>query len=97
MEARAARGYGAMRLRAELARRGVAPAVIDEAMAAVEPEAALGRAREVAERRLPALRRGRPERVAARLRDYLLRRGFAPDIALRVAREAAGAAAADPE
>jgi SOS response regulatory protein OraA/RecX len=58
----------------------------------VGPEEPLARAREAARRRLPALRRGRPERVAPRLRDYLLRRGYATGVVARVVRESTGVA-----
>jgi regulatory protein len=92
---RAPRGYGVARLRAELRGRGVATAIIDAALGDVDAESSLTRAREVARRRLPALRRGRPERVASRLRDYLLRRGFTGSIVMRVVRECAGVTADD--
>ena len=92
---RAPRGYGAARLRAELRARGVAPSVIDAALGGLDAETALGRARELARRRLPALRRGRPERLPSRLRDYLLRRGFGGAVVMRVVRESTGAAAED--
>jgi regulatory protein len=88
--ARAARGYGAARLRMELRARGVASPVIGAALSALGGDDVLGRARETARRRLPALRRGRPDRVAPRLRDYLLRRGFSTSIVVRVVRETAG-------
>ena len=90
---RAARGYGAARLRAELRARGVASSVIASALGALGGDDVLNRARETAQRRLPALRRGRPDRVAARLRDYLLRRGFSTSIVVRVVRETTGIAA----
>ena len=86
------RGYGAARLRSELRARGVAPRVIDAALATIDGADPLMRASELARRRLPALRRGRPERVAARLRDYLLRRGFAASVVMRVVREVTGIA-----
>jgi regulatory protein len=92
---RAARGYGAARLRMELRARGVALAVITAALGALGGEDVLGRARETARRRLPALRRGRPDRVAPRLRDYLLRRGFSAGVVVRIVRETTGAAAED--
>jgi regulatory protein len=88
---RAARGYGATRLRAELRARGVAPSVIDAAIGSLEAGASLERAREAARRRLPALQRGRPERLPSRLRDYLLRRGFSGSVVVRVVRELTGA------
>jgi regulatory protein len=91
---RASRGYGAARLRAELRARGVASSLIETALGGLDADTALGRAREVARRRLPALGRGRPERLRSRLRDYLLRRGFSGSIVMRVVREVTGA---DPD
>ena len=92
---RAPRGYGTARLRAELRARGVAAALIDAALGDVDAESSLARARDLARRRLPALRRGRPDRLASRLRDYLLRRGFTGSIVMRVVRECAGVTAGD--
>ena len=91
--ARAARGYGAARLRMELRARGIAVPVIAAALTTLGGDDPLARARETARRRLPALRRGRPDRVAPRLRDYLLRRGFATSVVVRVVRETTGVAA----
>ena len=91
--ARAARGYGAARLRLELRARGIAAPVIAAALGALGGVDALARAREAARRRLPALRRGRPDRLVSRLRDYLLRRGFSTSVVVRVVRETAGVAA----
>lgn len=90
VQTRAARGYGGARLRAELRARGVPTPLIDAALATLEDEDQLARARAVARRRLPALRRGKPERVAARLLDYLLRRGYAASVVRRVVRELMG-------
>jgi regulatory protein len=87
---RSARGYGRVRLAAELRARGVAPALVQEALGAVEPDADLERARAIARRRLPALRSARGERAAGRLRDHLLRRGFAGGLVARVVRELLG-------
>jgi len=84
---RAARGYGAARLRAELRVRGVASPLIAGALATLEGDAALERARALARRRLPALRRAAPAKAAARLRDHLLRRGYAAGVVQRVVRE----------
>jgi regulatory protein len=93
--ARASRGYGAARLRMELLARGVASPVITAALGTLGGDDVLGRARETARRRLPTLRRGRPDRVAPRLRDYLLRRGFSTSIVVRVVRETTGVAEQD--
>lgn len=68
----------------------MASSVIDAALGALDADATLSRAREVARRRLPALRRGRPDRLPARLRDYLLRRGFSGSVVLRVVRDVTG-------
>jgi regulatory protein len=87
---RAARGYGAARLRMELRARGVAAAVIASALSTLGGDDVLGRARETARRRLPSLRRGQADRVAPRLRDYLLRRGFSTGVVVRVVRETIG-------
>jgi regulatory protein len=87
VETRAARGYGAARLAGELRARGVAPALVTGALAALDGDAQLDRARALAQRRLVTLRRISEERAAARLRDYLLRRGFDSGVVLRVVRE----------
>ena len=87
VESRAARGYGAARLAADLRARGVSGPLVAAALATVDGEAQLERARVLARRRLPALRRAAPARAAGRLRDYLLRRGFAGGVVVRVVRE----------
>ncbi len=91
--ARAARGYGAARLCLELRARGIAAPLIAAALGALDGDDALARARDAARRRLPALRRGRPDRLVSRLRDYLLRRGFSTSVVVHVVRETAGVAA----
>lgn len=87
VEARSARGIGVTRLRAELRARGVARPLIDSALAGTDPERQLEEARAAARRRLPGLRRGRPDRIGARLHDHLLRRGYPAAVAARVVRE----------
>jgi regulatory protein len=89
VESRAARGYGVARLANELRARGVAPALIEAALGGVAADP-VASARAVAARRLAALRRAAPDRVALRLRDYLLRRGYDPRVAVHVARDLAG-------
>mgnify|MGYP001576942122 CR=1 FL=1 len=64
--------------------------LVGAALGALEPDAALARARDAARRRLPALRRGRPDRLATRLRDYLMRRGYGASVVARVVRECVG-------
>jgi regulatory protein len=87
VEARAPRGYGPARLRAELRGRGVPAALIEAALDARASTGDLDRARTLARARLTALRRTRPDRAAARLRDHLLRRGYSGSIVARVVRE----------
>jgi regulatory protein len=87
VEVRAGRGYGSGRLRAELRARGVAAPLIEAALATLGAEAELEQARALARRRLGALRRARPDRAAARLADYLMRRGHRADVVARVVRE----------
>lgn len=95
VEARAARGYGPARLRAELRARGVTASLIDRALSAVAPEVELARARAAARKRLTALRPTDPVRAAARLRDFLMRRGYPESIVARVLRESTGLSAED--
>jgi regulatory protein len=100
VETRAARGYGAARLRAELRARGVAPPLIDAALDGLLRDDTLEAARALARRRLPTLRRGAPARVGPRLYAYLRRRGYPSGLVARVVREVADApagAGADPD
>jgi regulatory protein len=90
VETRAPRGYGVGRLRAELRARGVAPPLIEAALGTLEPGADRERARALARRRLPALRRAHPGRAARRLSDYLLRRGYPARMVAGVVREVFG-------
>jgi regulatory protein len=84
---RSARGYGPARLRAELRARGVEGPLIDTALGALDRGDQLEEARRLARRRLAALGRAEPDKAAARLRDHLLRRGFAAGLVARVVRE----------
>jgi len=79
-----------VRLRAELRARGVAGPLADAALATLADDSELERARAVARRRLPALARADRARAGARLRDHLLRRGYAAAIVARVVRECVG-------
>ena len=76
-------GLGARRLRAELRARGVDRDLVEAALTGVA-EVEETRARLLAARRLPVLAGQRPDRVARRLHDYLLRRGFRGSVARRV-------------
>jgi regulatory protein len=102
-EARAkGRRVGSARLRQELRAKGIPNDLAAAAVAAAFEEVPeLDRALEAGRRRLAALTRGAPERVPARLADYLLRRGYPPPVAARVVKRLlahdanADAAAAD--
>ena len=94
------RRIGSARLRQELAAKGIprdlAAAAIGEAFDKA-PE--LDGAFEAGRRRLPALRRAAPERVATRLASHLLRRGYPPSIVRTVVKRLIGAdlSEGDPE
>ena len=78
------RRVGSRRLRQELLQKGVPGDVVAAAVAAAFEEAPEAlRCLEAGRRRLPALLRRGVERAAPRLRDYLLRRGYAPAMVLR--------------
>lgn len=96
VEARARRGLGAGRLRAELAARGVPEPCITAALAALDEEAALAQVRALARRRVRALGRLEPGRVAARLAAALARRGWSVEVARRVVQEILGTAPDPP-
>ncbi|MET0488486.1 MAG: RecX family transcriptional regulator, partial [Candidatus Rokuibacteriota bacterium] len=68
--------------------RGVASPLIEAAVAPLGHSDQLGQARRVAGRRLSALARVAPDKAGARLRDYLLRRGFPGTVVALVVREA---------
>lgn len=86
------RGFGAARLRTELARRGVVDADIDAALARLADRDDHSTAVELARARLRQLPTGlSAEAVVRRVGGYLLRRGHPPGLAERAAREVAGA------
>jgi regulatory protein len=87
-EARArGRRVGSVRLRRELAARGIPRALAEAAVEAAFAETGEAeRAFEAARRRLPALLRSAPARAPMRLRDHLLRRGYPADVVARVVR-----------
>lgn len=92
------RGFGAARLRDELARRGVPEADIDAAMRQLDDRDDHTTAVELARtraRQLPTNLTG--EAIVRRLGSYLMRRGHPPGLAERAAREVAGVRARDDE
>jgi regulatory protein len=92
---RSPRGYGAARLRAELRARGVASPLIEAAVASLGRGDQLEPARRLARRRVSTLARVAPDKAAARLRDYLLRRGFPGTVVTQVVRESLPRSAQD--
>jgi regulatory protein len=87
-EGRASRRHlGSLRLKSELGQKGVPRPLADLAIRDAFRDASEDeRALEAARRRLPALRRKNAERAPARLRDYLLRRGYPADVVGRALR-----------
>ncbi len=86
------RRIGSLRLRRELAAKGIPRELVTIAVeAAFEEASELDRALEAGRRRLPALQRATPDRVPARLASYLLRRGYPGHLVRRVVRQLIGA------
>lgn len=87
----AARAYGIRRLRWELQQKGVATAVIDQAVREAGADEDLAGAQErsasaLAQRRLRAYRRLAPDQQARRIAALLERRGFSPSTIIRTVR-----------
>lgn len=79
---------GRVRIRQELRQKGVDDEVAAEAIAEISPDDELEAARAVAEKKMRSLR-GLEYRVAQRrLAGVLARRGFSPDLVMRVTKEA---------
>ena len=79
------RRVGSVRLRQELAARGIPRELAAAAVgAAFEETAEMDRALDAGRRKLPGLLRAGRDRAPARLRDYLLRRGYPAPVVLRV-------------
>lgn len=85
------RGYGVTRLRQELRRRLVPEPLIQDALAQLEGRDELAVATDLARdrsRQFPASLQ--PEAVARRLQAFLMRRGYSPGLAQRVAVDVSG-------
>ncbi len=81
------RHLGSLRLKDELRRKGIPRDLVDRAVRqAFAERGEEERALEAARRRLRALRRRNAGRVAPKLRDYLLRRGYPADVVRRTLR-----------
>lgn len=84
----AGRGLGRRRLGAELRRREIAPDLVREALALVDPEAERARAREFARRRLLRMADLPAAVQERRVVSALLRRGYPAEVAGTAVREA---------
>lgn len=91
------RGLARRALAAELRLRGVEEETVDEAVETLEPEAEEAAARELVARRLPATRGLDPARRLRRLVGVLARKGYPPEFAYRVVREALALEGADTD
>ena len=81
------RREGSRAVRGELLRKGVAPSVVAEVVAAQGDGEEL-RAHQLAAARASAMRGLAPVKAFGRLTSFLMRRGYEPDLARRAAREA---------
>lgn len=82
------RGLGRKALAHELRRRGVDPATVGEAVAAVTPESEEAMARELVAKKLPSLSRFDAATKTRRLAGMLARKGYPAGISYRVIRDA---------
>jgi regulatory protein len=89
------RGLARRALAAELRLRGVEEETVDEAVETLGPEQEEAAARELVVRRLPATRDLDPARRLRRLVGALARKGYPPELAYRVVREALANEGAD--
>ncbi len=86
------RRIGSLRLRRELAAKGISRELAAAAIeAAFQEGSEQDRALEAGRRRLTALHRAAPDRVPARLSTYLLRRGYPPPVVRQVVKRLVGA------
>ncbi|MGH2692193.1 MAG: regulatory protein RecX [Actinomycetota bacterium] len=83
------RGFSRSHVRAELEGRGIAPALVDAALAASEG-AELENAVRLGEARLPALRSLPPEAAFRRLSGFLARRGYGAEVVEEACRRLLG-------
>lgn len=93
----AGRGLGRRALSSELRRRGVEGRTVADAVSALDPETESETARRLVRRRLAATARLEPAAKARRLTGMLARKGYSPEVALRIVREEIAADAAASE
>lgn len=82
------RGSGRRRVASVLARSGVGGSVLEGAIAGMDEHGEVDRARDVATARARRLGGVEPAKAFGRLTAYLMRRGYAPDVARGAARHA---------
>ncbi|WP_261568527.1 recombination regulator RecX [Frankia gtarii] len=95
--ARSQRGLGRQAIAAELRRRGVQPAMVEAATAVVAAQDEEATARDLVRRRLRSMDRLPEQARTRRLLAMLMRRGYPPELAIRVVREQASADTDDGE
>ena len=91
------RGLGRRALAAELRSHGVAAPTVSAAIAGLDPEAEVETARRLVRRRLAALSTAPADVRLRRLLGLLARKGYPPDVATRVVREALADSAGDAQ
>ena len=82
------RREGSRAVTGELLRKGVAPAVVAQAVAAASGDGEEVRAFELAASRASRMQGLEPAKAFGRLTSFLMRRGYGPDLARRAARKA---------
>ncbi|MFA1550014.1 regulatory protein RecX [Actinomadura chokoriensis] len=92
----AGRGLAKRALAAELRRRGVADDTVNEAVESLDPAQEEETARALVLRRLPAGRGADPAKRMRRLVGMLARKGYPPNLAYRIVKEALAEEGADP-
>ena len=87
------RREGSRAVTGELLRKGVAPALVAQAVAAAQGDDEELRARDLARSRASRMQGIEPAKAFGRLSSFLMRRGYSPDLARSAARSALEVAA----
>lgn len=82
------RREGSRAVTGELLRKGVAPALVAQAVAAAQGDDEELRARDLARSRASRMQGIQPAKAFGRLSSFLMRRGYSPDLARSAARSA---------
>jgi regulatory protein len=86
--------HGTRRLQADLRRKGVAEALVEQALEQVDPDQEQDNAQALVQRRLAATAGLDPRKRTQRLVGMLARRGYSTSLAFEVVRQALAAEAA---